>query len=217
MAEPTALSPEQLRALGRLKGLLEPDRYYLAGGTAVAYHLGHRRSRDLDIFSAAPVDLEQLGHRLTASTPEIEVLASTDAVLQLKLGDVPVDLVSYPHAPLLEPAPGPADFATADLLDLATMKLSAIARRGIRRDFWDLYAITTRSQVTLDDALDAYVRRFARSESDLYHVLRALTYFDDAEAETAPLEGMTDALWSQVRSYFEREAPGALRRRASTP
>ena len=109
MAQPTTLSNEQLRALGRLKGLLGSQGFYLAGGTAIAYHLGHRQSRDLD-------------------------------------------------------------FATATTIDLATMKPSALARRGIRRDFWDLYVLLTEAPISLGEALEAYVRRFARTESDIYHV-----------------------------------------------
>lgn len=30
------------------------DQFYLAGGTALALHLGHRQSRDLDFFTRAP-------------------------------------------------------------------------------------------------------------------------------------------------------------------
>jgi hypothetical protein len=38
-------------------------------------------------------------------------------------------------------------------------------------------------------------------------VVRALTYFDDAEAARLFPRGMTPALWKQVRTYFAREAP----------
>ncbi len=37
-----------------------PDSAYLVGGTAVAVHLGHRRSRDLDFFTTASFDPEEL-------------------------------------------------------------------------------------------------------------------------------------------------------------
>ena len=72
------------------------------------------------------------------------------------------------------------------------MKLSAAARRGIRRDFWDLYVMFERGTPTLQQALDDYRRRYGVSESDLYHVLKALTYFADADAEALYPLGLTE-------------------------
>jgi hypothetical protein len=45
MADSSRLAPSQLRALARLKALDALRPFYLAGGTAVAFHLGHRTSR----------------------------------------------------------------------------------------------------------------------------------------------------------------------------
>ena len=55
-------------------------------------------------------------------------------------------------------------------------KLAAIAKRGLLRDFWDLYEIG-KSGVTLSAACAAYVKRFHVAESDLYHVMLGLTWF----------------------------------------
>ncbi len=38
--QPTGLAKEQLRALGRLSHALDPGAHYLAGGSAIAVHLG---------------------------------------------------------------------------------------------------------------------------------------------------------------------------------
>lgn len=61
MGKRTGLATEQLRALDGLSELASVRRLYLAGGAAVAFHLGHRRSKDLDLFSdRATVDLDRL-------------------------------------------------------------------------------------------------------------------------------------------------------------
>ena len=86
------------------------------------------------------------------------------------------------------------------------MKLAAIARRGIRRDFWDLYVLC-QGTLTLAEALDAYLARFGKVASDGYHVVRALTYFDDAEREPVSPAGMTDRLWEKIKESFRRAAP----------
>ena len=54
MGGTTGLAPEQLAALDRIAVLNEASSLHLAGGSAVAFHLGHRRSEDLDLFSTTP-------------------------------------------------------------------------------------------------------------------------------------------------------------------
>ena len=205
---------EQQRALDRLAEAPCLSRFYLAGGVAVAAHVDHRTSVDLDLFSLdASVDLESVRLRLVSELPELEVVAATEAMIGARIGEVPLDLVRYPYAPLIPPLADIMPVPVASPLDLATMKLSAIARRGLRRDFWDLMLLAQRPDITLRGALDAFVRRFGRSDSDLYHVIRSLTFFDQAEAEATWPAGLTPEAWQSVKAWFEGEAPAELRRR----
>jgi hypothetical protein len=91
----------------------------------------------------------------------------------------------YPYAPLEAPEPRDDAIPLARLRDLGTMKLAAIARRGLRRDFWDLFAILEVGGQDLAALARDYVTKFGVRESDLYHVAKALTYFDDAERDPA--------------------------------
>lgn len=211
MANSTRLSADQRSALVRLKPLSERLRLYLAGGTAVAFHLGHRVSRDLDLFSVFPdLDLE-VAQTAAVGLTDVEVLSLTDAALRLRVAGIPVDIVRYPF-PLLNPTTeGPDGIATASIEDLVTMKLSAAVSRGIRRDFWDLDEIFSHGGMTLASALDAYTRRFGVQRSEVYHVLRALTYFDDADKETVMPEGLTAEKWSQIKASIARSATDVLR------
>jgi hypothetical protein len=211
MAGEGVVSDEQLHTLALIGGLDGAEDFYLAGGTAVAYHLGHRRSLDLDIFSRhGGVDLERLRRRLVEELDGVEVIAATEVTVQLKVGASPVDIVSYPYPPLEEPVAGPAGFPVASLVDLSTMKLAAIAKRGIKRDFWDLYEILSRTRLSLGDCLDAYGRRFGQRESELYYVLRSLTFFEDADKETISPRGLSPQQWSAVKQFFTTRAPEAL-------
>jgi len=213
MAESHQLAEDQRRALDRLRPSVEALGLYLAGGTALAFHLGHRLSRDVDLFSQDPsLDLE-LARRAFATLPEFEVDSLTDATLRFRVGGVPVDVVRYPYALLNPPGDGPDHFPIASLEDLATMKLSAVSRRGIRRDFWDLYEMFSRGTPSLDQALGSYVRRYGVKESDLYHVLKALTYFDDAEADALLPLGLTLERWEGIKSWFIENGRNALRAR----
>jgi len=212
MGRTPGLEAAQQRALADLKPLVEQQGLYLAGGTAIAWHLDHRRSRDLDLFTRERVDgLQGVEFALVASGLDYEVVSLTDVMLKANLGGTLVDIVAYPYPLLEEPLPGPLAVPTAQELDLAAMKLATVSTRGIRRDFWDLYALG-RAGIALDDAMDAYVRRFGRARSDLYHVARSLTWFGDAEAADEWPAGLDDELWQDIKAWFEAEAPGVLRR-----
>ncbi len=213
MGRETVLSDEQRRALAALRPVALAEHLYLAGGTAVALHLGHRRSLDLDLFSErADLDLDSVRRRLPQA--EVEVVSATDVAVHLRWSGAAVDVVRYPYAPLEAPIAGPEGVPLAGLRDLAVMKLAAIARRGIRRDFWDAWVIFTTTNITMTQAFDDYLQKFGVAESSLYHVMRALTYFDDAERDPVVPAGMDEELWASIRRWFELEAPKELARRA---
>jgi hypothetical protein len=66
--------------------------------------------------------------------------------------------------------------------DLAAMKLSAITRRGAKKDFVDIYSLGKRS--SLKQMLQWYQTKHA--VQDTTHALYSLAYFDDAERERMP-------------------------------
>ncbi len=86
---------------------------------------------------------------------------------------------------------------------------SACARRGLRRDFWDLYAIA-QAGLPLHEAIAAFLARFGKGEADAYHLIRALTYFEDAEKEPALPRGLTARRWAEIKRFFLTEAPKLL-------
>jgi len=217
MGSSTCLSEEQQSALAQLVRVDGLREYYLAGGTAIAWHLGHRVSRDIDLFSCRPsgINLDDIRLELTRAIPKIEVVSATVVTLRLRLGEVPIDVVQYPYPPTRALEVGPCGMPLGSLLDLGTMKLSAVGSRGLQRDFWDLHTVLTRSSFTLSELLDAFVIRFGVEDSDVYHLLRALTYFDDAERDDAKPVGLTDHHWTTVREFFELAAPEELKQRSA--
>lgn len=79
------------------------------------------------------------------------------------------------------------------------MKLSAIASRGARKDFIDLFALG-RSGFGLARMLDLYQEKF--QTRDIGHVVYSLTYFDDAEGEETP-EMFWKLAWDDVKRTIE--------------
>ena len=90
----------------------------------------------------------------------------------------------------------------ASLEDIAAMKVEAIASRGARKDFYDLFCICPHIG-GLKGAIAAFEQRF--ESADIVHRMKALTYFDDAEREPDPAL-LQPIDWTQVRDFFESEA-----------
>lgn len=117
---------------------LDPE-YYLAGGTALALWLGHRKSVDLDYFIAKPIDTLVLKNKLSAIFSEItvEILFETKDTLWCVIDGVKVSFISR-FDTLLE-LPKPVDsFRLAGVKDIAVMKLVAICGREEYKDYFDL-------------------------------------------------------------------------------
>ena len=54
-------------------------------------------------------------------------------------------------------------------------------------------------------AEDDFGRKYEGTEYSLFHLLKSLTYFTDAEADAA-LELLLPRRWEDVREFFEAEA-----------
>jgi hypothetical protein len=76
------------------------------------------------------------------------------------------------------------------------MKLSAIAQRGARKDFCDIYALGKKA-FSLSQMLNFYQKKF--SIRDIGSVLYGLVYFDDAESERMP-RMLWDVKWREIRN-----------------
>ena len=88
--------------------------------------------------------------------------------------------------------------------DMALMKLVAISGRGSRKDFADLYTIL-RDPPSLPDYFELLPRKYDPSRLNTYHILKSLTYFEDAETEPMP-RMCVPFDWQECKDFFVREA-----------
>jgi hypothetical protein len=87
------------------------------------------------------------------------------------------------------------------------MKISAIASRGTKRDFVDLYALTR--HYGLEQLLGWFSRKYAQTNYSMLHVLKSLTYFEEAEQDPMP-DMLMSLSWEEVKQLFRTEAPRLL-------
>jgi len=79
------------------------------------------------------------------------------------------------------------------------MKISAIASRGTKRDFVDLYFLA--KKFGLDKLFDYYDQKFGRLEERELMLKKALVYFSDAEDDEMP-DRVDPLKWDEVKRYF---------------
>jgi len=172
--------------------------FYLAGGTALAIHLSHRISVDLDWFTPNSfADGMILAQSLRNSNIDLDVEQVSSGTLHGSVKGVRVSFLQYQY-PLLKPLERWNEMSCplASLEDLACMKLSAIAQRGARKDFCDIYTLGKKS-FSLSQMLGFYQKKF--SIRDIGSVLYGLVYFDDAEGERMP-RMLLDVSWREIRN-----------------
>lgn len=178
--------------------------FYLAGGTGLALHLGHRESIDLDFFSATAFSEDTYLSRITAAGSFSLDLKETSTVSG-RFGKTLISLIAYAY-PLLEKTMPWGGIEVASVLDIACMKLDAASTRGSKKDFIDLYAITHVGGYALSDLLLAFQKKFAHIEYNLMHIKKSLVYFVDAEGDPMPIMH-ADIAWEEVKRFFEQEVP----------
>lgn len=114
--------------------------FYLAGGTAVALHLGHRRSIDFDLFTHVQLNKSRVKAKLLHFPfRQIPVFEDFNQ-LHLMINNVKITFFSYPY-PVLHPVNVDSIFTIPSLLSLAAMKAFALGRRAKWKDYVDLYFI----------------------------------------------------------------------------
>jgi predicted nucleotidyltransferase component of viral defense system len=193
---------ELLVILGQLPLLRQ---FYLGGGTALALRLGHRISQDLDLFA----NIETLDDGLRRSIVEelrkghsVNLLQDSPLGLVLEVDGQVVSFFSYGY-PLLEPADLVSGIQVASILDIGLMKLDAIAGRGMRKDFYDLYFIA--SHVSLDKLFARSAEKYPHSHSFGMRALTALVDFEIADQQDEPIL-LLPVEWDQVKDFFVAEA-----------
>ena len=202
------LTEPQQTLLELLSRVPEVRSFYLAGGTALALLLGHRRSRDFDFFRATDFVPQGL-LTVLRSTGEVEVLQEAAGTLTVTLRGVPTSFFHYAYPLLRSLRESPWGIGLGDPDDIAAMKLSALAGRGSRKDFVDLY-FYAREVAPLQSAMDRFREKYQGISVDPYHLLRSLTFFDDAEAEAMP-DLLTRVTWDEVKAFFKAEATRLFR------
>ncbi|MQL53492.1 hypothetical protein GFC01_14735 [Desulfofundulus thermobenzoicus] len=203
------------------------QQYYMAGGTALALQLGHRKSYDLDFFQTKTderIHYEKIYRELVGLFSQKYVRVELKQVDQatVSIHGVKVTFLAYPF-PLVEPlvsghtiAPELAGIKLASPREIALMKAYTIGRRPSYRDYIDLYFLLKSGKATIEYILEKAPGKFVIENETVFSkklFLEQLGYTGDISDKEAALTTVLGAkLTSQeLERYLGQQIREAMR------
>jgi len=170
------------------------EKFYLAGGTALAMALGHRKSIDLDWFCQTDFSSQEIKAKLS-KLGSFKVISESEGTLNGLLDKVRVSFLRYQYK-LIFPLVVRGKIKLADERDIAAMKIDAISSRGSKKDFIDIFFLL--KKYSLAELIGFFERKYTEIDYNRLHILKSLVYFRDADEEPMPI--MTQKIkWEEVK------------------
>lgn len=200
----SVLDESRLDLLKQIVAIAPVPHSYLAGGTALAMMLGHRSSIDFDWFSPNMFAVETIAESLSP-LGVLNIAETKKGTFHGFVNDIRVTWLYYPN-PLLGALVTPPQIpglCLASLVDIAVMKWAALSSRGSRKDFLDLYFIA-KAELEVKSLLSLLTTKYPGANINHYHMIKSLSYFDDAENEPWPIMHKPTE-WEDVKDYFLKQ------------
>ena len=191
-----------LEKINQVEGI---KNFYLAGGTALAIQLGHRKSIDLDWFSQKEFDIDFLKKNLS-SLGKLKIESEDEKTLNCQIDNVKMSFFVYSYKRLF-PMINFMGVNLADERDIACMKIDTIASRGAKKDFIDLYFLLQKYDIR--KLIDLFEKKYAGIEYNKLHLLKSLTYFEDAESEPMP-KMLKNVSWKEIKNEIKRKVKNII-------
>jgi hypothetical protein len=170
------------------------NNFILVGGTALALQIGHRKSIDLDLFTNAPFNENQLVDLLrSVYNFELDFISTNTVKGEIK--GTQIDCIAHLY-PWLEKHKLYDSIRLAGFADIAAMKLNAISGNGTRlKDFIDIAFLST--HLNLNQMLQAYKQKY---KSNPVMPLKAISYFNDINFnEPILMTGIKQFKWGFIK------------------
>ena len=175
--------------------------FYLAGGTGLALQLRHRLSLDLGFFTPQDINPQSLIQRMKR-LGNFSVSQEAHNTLEGIFEKTRLTFLTYEY-PLLFPLKTKETIKVADSRDIGCMKISAISSRGTKKDFIDLFFICHQI-ISLKKLLKLFEKKYQSVNYNLMHILKSLSYFEDAEKDPLP-QMLIPVSWKEVKEFFKQE------------
>ena len=206
MLQTASVHPATLAILKKVMQMPEFRQFNLVGGTALALQIGHRLSIDLDLFTHEEYDSDKILQALQ-SLGNLDTLVDNPPYLQVRLDDVKMDFLKFPYT-FVQECIETEGIRLVSIENIAVMKLLAIARRGVKKDFFDLYFILERYR--LEEILQIFEAKLPHV--DMFHILKSMTFFGDAEPGGDP-KMLIKVTWENLKKVITQKVNDYLKSR----
>jgi hypothetical protein len=167
----------------------------------MALKYGHRRSIDLDLFSSKDFDNENVAAILQKHFPTFTYQRLTNPIGVFGfINDIKVDFVKHYHYPIIDTIAVIDGIRILGDKDIIAMKINAILRRAVKKDFWDLPELL--KHYSLGECINFYNTKF-KNQFLAISIPKALPYFDDAEESEAPVS-LNNQTWASVKKAIQK-------------
>ena len=180
MLQTQTIQPKLLELLKKIMASSVFEAFNLVGGTSLALQIGHRFSVDIDMFGNSQIDEIEFIQELS-NFGSVVILKKSKNIIIFSVDGIKVDFVNYKY-PLLDKLTIIDGIRMVSVKDISAMKLNAIAGRGSKKDFIDLYFLL--NEFSLEDILSFYEKKY--KDGSVFMVQKSLTYFEDADAQQQP-------------------------------
>lgn len=200
-----ALLPATAEVIKKIQGVSFLQQFYLSGGTALALHLGHRESEDLDFFTPDTFNPQRLQSEVQ-KIGQLESAEIAEGTLNVFLDTVKLQFLHYPY-PLLELTTTWEGLSLSSVIDIACTKIITISMRGSKKDFIDLYFLLKR--YSLQELFEKVDQKYQGVNYNRTHLAKSLIYFEDADAQPMP-RMLQNVEWEEVKTAITqavKEAP----------
>lgn len=190
-----ALLPATAEIVQKIAGAAFLKPFYLSGGTALALHLGHRESEDLDFFTTETFDPQHLQSEIQ-KVGQLESVEIAEGTLNTFLDTVKLQFLHYPY-PLLESTIDWEGFSLSSVLDVACTKIITISMRGSKKDFVDLFFLLR--EYSLQELFEKVDQKYQGVKYNRTHLAKSLIYFEDADIQPMP-RMLQNVRWEEVKA-----------------
>jgi hypothetical protein len=182
---------------------------YLAGGTALALQINHRRSVDFDIFVDKPISKSfKLKVKKIFGAVDFYINSSDQISFNTKDG-VGVTFVWY-YYPRIASLVSTDSIGLASVFDIAADKAETLSRRAVWRDYVDLFFLLKWKILTLGQIIKLAKKKF-KGEFVETQFLEQLPYF--ADLQKTPIEFIEEKYTDdEIKSFLEKEVEAYIKK-----
>jgi hypothetical protein len=182
MLQKASVDKDLLNLIRQLQADKELDDFILAGGTALALQIGHRKSVDIDLFTRNDFNAGEMLEYLEKGY-KFRMNFQARSTLKGSIDNIQVDMIAHKYPYVKDPLVLET-IRMASPEDIAAMKVNAVSGDGTRlKDFIDVYFLL--KQFSFSEIVSFFSVKY--SSRNNAHAVKSLTWFDDVDLNDWPV------------------------------